>query len=112
MPSLTIVSFTQGGLTALMRRFRGNSKAAARTNPSSPALTIEMDALPGIGCIANTPVVRVIDPPSRKRSFAIRASETCPISLLVGAAVCQSALGGEECREFDWNNAVLARRRI
>ena len=47
MPSLIIVSFTQGGLTALMRRFRGSSNAAARTNPSSPALTIETDTLPG-----------------------------------------------------------------
>lgn len=57
------------------------SSAAARTKPSRPALTIETDALPGIGCIESMPVVRVIEPPSRIWSFAIRASETCPISL-------------------------------
>jgi hypothetical protein len=43
MPNFTIVSFTQGGLTALMRKFRGISSAAARTKPSRPALTIETD---------------------------------------------------------------------
>ena len=43
MPNFTIVSFTQGGFTALMRKFRGISSAAARTKPSRPALTIEMD---------------------------------------------------------------------
>ena len=31
MPNFTIVSFTQGGLTSLMRKFRGISSAAART---------------------------------------------------------------------------------
>jgi hypothetical protein len=31
IPNFTIVSFTQGGLTALMRKFRGISSAAART---------------------------------------------------------------------------------
>ena len=30
MPNFTIVSFTQGGLTALTRKFRGISSAAAR----------------------------------------------------------------------------------
>ena len=52
IPNFTIVSFTHGGLTALTRKFRGISSAAARTKPSRPALTIEMDALPGMGCIA------------------------------------------------------------
>src|SRR5271166_3578787 len=78
MPNFTIVSFTHGGLTALIRSPRGISSAAARTKPSRPALTSEMDALPGIGCIARTPVVRVIEPLSRRASFAARASETCP----------------------------------
>jgi hypothetical protein len=32
MPNFTIVSFTQGGLTALMRKFRGISSAAAAQN--------------------------------------------------------------------------------
>ena len=82
MPNLIIVSLTHGGLTALIRSPRGISSAAARTKPSRPALTSEIDALPGIGCIANTPVVRTIEPRSRRRSFAILASETCPISLL------------------------------
>ena len=65
MPNFTSVSFTQGGLTALIRFLRGISSVAARTKPSSPALTIDMDALPGIGRIARMPVVRVIEPPSR-----------------------------------------------
>jgi hypothetical protein len=53
MPNFTIVSFTHGRLTALMRSFRGISSAAARTKPSRPALTIETEVLPGIGCIAS-----------------------------------------------------------
>src|SRR5271166_3962645 len=72
MPNFTIVSFTHGGLTALIRSPRGISSAAARTKPSRPALTSEIDALPGIGCIARTPVVRVIEPLSRRASFAAR----------------------------------------
>lgn len=43
---------------AFVGRPRGISSAAARTKPSRPALTSEIDALPGIGCIARTPVVR------------------------------------------------------
>jgi hypothetical protein len=34
IPNFTIVSFTHGGLTALMRKVRGISSAAARTKPS------------------------------------------------------------------------------
>jgi hypothetical protein len=34
IPNFTIVSFTHGGLMALMRSRRGISSAAARTNPS------------------------------------------------------------------------------
>ena len=67
IPSFTIVSFVHGGLTALMRSRRGISSAAARTKPSRPALSSDTDALPRIGCIANVPVVRVIEPPSRRR---------------------------------------------
>ncbi len=41
----TSVSCTQPGATALMRRPRGRSSAAARTKPSRPALTRLMAAL-------------------------------------------------------------------
>jgi hypothetical protein len=65
MPRFIIVSLTHDGLTALILSPRGISSAAARTKPSRPALTSEIDALPGIGRVASTPVVTVIEPPFR-----------------------------------------------
>jgi hypothetical protein len=68
----------QGGLTALMRRLRGISSAAANET-FEHGVDSETEALPCIGCITRMPVVRVIDPRSRRRSFANRARLTCPI---------------------------------
>jgi hypothetical protein len=48
MPNLIMLSLTHGALTALIHRPRGLSSAAARTKPSRPAFTSEIDALSGI----------------------------------------------------------------
>ena len=63
-PMAVSVSETQGGLTTLIRSLRGISSAAARPKASTPALTRLIAALPGIGSIESTPLVRVKEPPS------------------------------------------------
>jgi len=60
MPSLLKVSDSQGGLTALTRMPLGASSAAARTKPSSPALTRLIAPLPGKGQRLACPLVREI----------------------------------------------------
>jgi len=69
MPSSVIVSATHPGLTALIRNPRPRSCAAARTNASSPALTIAPPAAPEVPS-GIAPVVSVIEPPSRRRLAA------------------------------------------
>ena len=66
MPMATMVSLTKIGLTALMRRPRGSSRAAAVTKDSIAPLTMEMVALPTMGSLASRPLVKVKDPPSRR----------------------------------------------
>lgn len=56
------VSVTQGGETTLMRMPRGASSAAARVNPSNPALTRLIAALPTVGWWERMPLVSVIEP--------------------------------------------------
>jgi hypothetical protein len=62
IPNLIIVSFTHVGLRRRCVAFAASRVRRRRTKPLRPAFTIETDALPGIGRIASTPVVRVIDP--------------------------------------------------
>ena len=102
MCNLIIVSLTHGGLTALMRSLRGSSNAAARTKPSSPALTMEMDALSGVGLAV--PLRRL------QALWRCERAKPGPSAYSLGQRACRHHSPIAACSEVQRRHAL--RRRI